>query len=213
MAGAMEEAATAALKNRQGEEREFQIEARLVMEECTALRDKIQPNIPVEVDVDANLLEMVVSFLDLRRSIRDQFPSDYKTAQEMKMQREPYPKKECIQQMEHNWVETTFHAKFSPTFAKLMMVAHDLGCESLSGVLAEWIVGNMTDMNPHEISGFFGIQCDHSEEYVQEHKEECDWAYSNVENTLKETQKRQMADADDNVDVVQGQGTAPGAEP
>jgi hypothetical protein len=93
MAGAMEEATTAVLKTRQGEEREFQVETRLVMEECTALRDKIHPNIPVEVDLDANILEIVVSFLNLRKRIRDQYPNDYTAAQQILREN---PKKECI---------------------------------------------------------------------------------------------------------------------
>jgi len=119
MAGAMEEATTAVLETRQGEAREFQVETRLVMEECTALRDKIHPNIPVEVDLDANILEIVVSFLNLRKRIRDQYPNDYTAAQQILREN---PKKECIRQMEHNWVETTFDGKYTPTLAKLMTV-------------------------------------------------------------------------------------------
>jgi hypothetical protein len=87
-------------------------------------------------------------------------------------------------------------------------VARDLGCESLVQALAEWIVWNMTDMYPHEINSFLRIECDHSEEYLGQHREEYDWAYSNVENSLKQRQERQMANDD-----VQGQETRQEVEP
>lgn len=247
MAAAMEEATSTTLKSSRGEAREFQVETRLVMEECSALRDKIHANNHVEVDLDTDILEMVVSFLNLRKMMRDQFPSDYTASQErlrlvnlskMKIDqfpgssKEAIPKNKCIQEMEQKWVESISHGKYTPTFAKLMTVCihynivshfssflptllipciyvfnvqaayYDLKCESLTEVLAEWIVGKMEYKYSHEINAFFGIECDFSEEELQKHREEYDWAYRNLEESLERKRKTEMGiHKDDNQDV------------
>lgn len=64
------------LKTNQGELKEFKVETPLVVEDYSALRDKLQPDRNLVVDMDACILELVVSFLQFRKMIRDQFPGN-----------------------------------------------------------------------------------------------------------------------------------------
>lgn len=67
---------TTTLKTNQGELKEFKVKTPLVVEKCSALRDKLQPDSSLVVNLDACILELVVSFLQFRKMIRDQFPGD-----------------------------------------------------------------------------------------------------------------------------------------